>query len=257
MRQIVLSLLLGVMINYAIADEKWMAKRYSDPIDDVVSYTFTIESEPAESNETMTLQIRHKMIIDKNESEFSDVVMIGIHEGTLNEETKITIRFDKEKAYTEKWSVNSRNNTLFSLRTKYRIFKFLNCGKLAIRINNRYTEMTAVFDISGLKAVLAKNNLSTIEWFDPNYAYDLNVEKILLDLYRQNGVILDMIPARNNYWRYVILNYCDYFGKDIELKNKLHDIIDIAKNYTIEMPTIQEFYKDYDLTESYYVNLGF
>ena len=49
-----------------------------------------------------------------------------------------------------------------------------------------------------------------------------------VQLYMKNSIDLDMVPFDPVNWRYVILNYSDYSGRDDELKAKITNLVDLA-----------------------------
>jgi len=250
MKKIFIVLLLFFSLcNIAIAND-WNFTSITDPINDLKTDIFSLESDALNTNHEMTLEIRHNLNATNDLDK--DLILIGIHENTLTPESTITIRFDKNKAYTEAWVVNGQNDCLVWPNAVYFISTILKSSKLAIRINNGYKEMTSVFNVIGLADMVKKHNLGSIEWLKNNYIYDEENKIKLIDLYNNYNIKLDTIPFAKNIWRYVIINYDEYSGNDDQIKNLIMEVISQAKQNDIKMPMIQRFYISYDLTNKYY-----
>ncbi len=198
----------------------------------------------------MALELHYQITSDANHDK--NLLLISIGENTLNDQSKITVRFDREKAYTEQWIVNAQRDCLVWPNANYFISMVLKSKKLAVRVNNGYKEMTAIFDLSGLKDCFLKNKFSSIEWLRRDFGYDEDMKLGIIQFFKKNSIDLDMVPFDPVNWRYVILNYSDYSGRDDELKAKITGLIQLAKESKIKMPPFQDFYTSYDFTEQYY-----
>lgn len=121
MKKLYISLVVVILSSTVIFAGDWKLSSFIDPINDVQTAVFSLENDSQNSSENMILEIHHKVNSNIDPDPNKDALLIGINEKTLNNESNITIRFDKETAYTEGWIVNGEANCLVSPNVNYMI----------------------------------------------------------------------------------------------------------------------------------------
>lgn len=137
---------------------KWVCDTVIDPIDDTTMIIFALKCESATSKSPVLAlgwdDGKTKLIINWN--------------NYLSDNTRVTYRFDKEKAVTRTWVGSvSKTTTFYSRKSKDTIKfiqKLMEVDTLTVQITP-YNEgpTTAVFDVRGLKNVVEEFN-DTLDW---------------------------------------------------------------------------------------------
>jgi len=137
---------------------KWVCDTRIDPIDDTTMIGFVLECEDANSR-SPTLVLRW----DDGETE-----LVISWNNYLSDNTRVTYRFDKEKAVTKNWTGSTSKTATFYPGKSKTVIKFIQklmeADKLAVQIKP-YNEgpTTAVFDVRGLKNAVEEFN-DTLGW---------------------------------------------------------------------------------------------
>jgi len=137
---------------------KWVCDTRIDPIDDTTMIGFILECEGATSRSPV-------LVLRWDDGK----TMLAINwNNYLSDNTRVTYRFDKEKAVTKTWiGSKSETATFYSRKSKDTIKfiqKLMEADKLAVQITP-YNEgpTTAVFDVRGLKNAVEEFN-DTLGW---------------------------------------------------------------------------------------------
>lgn len=137
---------------------KWVCDTRIDPIDDTTMIGFILKCEDADSRSPA-------LVLRWNDGETD--LFINWH-NYLSDNTRVTHRFDKEKAVTKNWIGSADKTTTFYSRKSKNTIKFIQklmeADKLAVQITP-YNEgpTTAVFDIRGLENIVEEFN-DTLGW---------------------------------------------------------------------------------------------
>ncbi|MFP4383437.1 MAG: hypothetical protein ACLFST_06485 [Spirochaetia bacterium] len=138
------------------SESKWQVTVDKDPISDSKKIFFFL---PAETNNLYDEVILIIRVQDSATELFVD------WDDYLADNTKITVRFDKEDPYSVNWVESIDNTALFCNCPLGFIEKILQHNSLVLR-TSPYDEgpKTAIFDISGLKPLAEQYN-NDLKWF--------------------------------------------------------------------------------------------
>ena len=110
MKQLLIALFIVIVADVAAFSDGWQFNRTTVPIDDsqsAISQSKAILRSPTNPWRWNSItRLRRMQNHDKN------LLLISIGENTLNDQSKITVRFDREKAYTRQWIVNAQRDCL-------------------------------------------------------------------------------------------------------------------------------------------------
>jgi len=135
---------------------KWFYEKSINPIDDTVIVSFVLERERA--------PFRSPMLVLRYRDKKTDLY-IRWYEYFSSDITRVTYRFDTEKAKTESWLVSTGNDsTFYSCKSKDTIKfiqRLMEADRFVVQVTPyRSGPVTVTFDVRGLKnAVKQFNNV--------------------------------------------------------------------------------------------------
>lgn len=138
------------------SESKWQVTVDKDPISDSKKIFFFLPAETNDLYDEVVLVIR---VQDSKTELFVN------WDDYLADNTKVTIRFDKEDPYSVNWTESINNTALFCNCPLGFIEKMLQHSSLVLR-TSPYDEgpKTAIFDISGLRPLAEQYN-NDLKWF--------------------------------------------------------------------------------------------